>query len=214
MSPAGIALHLVRHPKPRVTQGVCYGATDLPCDEADLQAAAQTMLKTLPHPHTATLPVISSPLQRCERLAQAGRAAEPVFSYETDARLAEMNFGAWEMRAWDAISPAELAAWTDDFAHYRCGGTGESAGQFVQRVASRWMQSALAGQDQVWITHAGVMRALQWLGQLPFDAFTALAHQELAGEPLSRLRADQWPKGELAFGQVRVQHWPLGWPQA
>jgi alpha-ribazole phosphatase len=210
---AGIRLHLLRHTKPLVAQGVCYGATDVPCDEAEMQAAAQNMLKTLPEQRTTRLHVISSPLQRCERLAQAGRAVEPVFAYKTDARLAEMNFGAWEMQAWSNISSAELSAWTDDFARYRCGGSGESAGQFVQRVAARWLDSALSGQDQLWITHAGVMRAVQWLSVQPFEDVIALArHLELACGLLSRLRADQWPKGELAFGQLQVQDWPQGWP--
>jgi alpha-ribazole phosphatase len=139
---------------------------------------------------------------------------QPDLAYKTDEKLAEMHFGAWEMQAWDAIAQEELKAWTDDFAAYHCGGSGESAGQFVQRVARRLLSSAQSGEDEIWITHAGVIRALQWLGGLSFEGFTALAlGREHPCEALSPLRAADWPKGALAFGQLQPWDWPLAWPQ-
>jgi alpha-ribazole phosphatase len=133
-------------------------------------------------------------------------------TYKSDEKLAEMHFGAWEMKAWDAIAPQELKAWTDDFCGYRCGGSGESAGQFVQRVAKRLWLSAQSGQKELWITHAGVIRAMQWLGGQPFEVLTALA----AGSPWeagSRLRAAEWPKGVVEWCQLQPWDWPPAWPQ-
>jgi alpha-ribazole phosphatase len=202
-------LYLVRHPQPLVASGVCYGASDVACSAEQIEAGACELLKVLPK----GLRVISSPLQRCEHFAQVLCRLQPDLAYITDEKLAEMNFGAWEMRAWDAIAPEEIKAWTDDFANYRCGGSGESAEQFVQRVAQRLWQSAQRGQNEIWITHAGVIRALQWLGGQPFEAFTGLAQRPAPlCEPLSALRAADWPKGEVAWCRVQPWDWPLAWP--
>ncbi len=198
-------LYLVRHPKPLVEAGICYGVSDLACAASDLQTAVLALRDTLPK----ACQVISSPLQRCEQLAQVLYGREPDFAYQTDARLAEMDFGAWEMQAWDAISRDELTAWTDDFANYRCGGFGESTGQFVRRVAQRLGQSAQSGEDQVWITHAGVIRALQWLHMQPWAVFTALVQ---GSDSLCHLRAADWPRGGMAFAQVLTWDWPPAWP--
>ncbi len=201
-------LHLLRHPRPLIQSGLCYGATDVACAASALQEAALRLRDVLPK----GLPVICSPLQRCEHLAQVLQRLEPDFAYKTDGRLAEMNFGAWELQAWNAIHSAELAAWTDDFANYRCGASGESAGQFVQRVASCLWEGRIHGQDQVWITHAGVIRALVWLSKQPFALFTALAQgSKQAFEPLYPLRAADWPQCELAFAQVQAWDWPTDW---
>jgi alpha-ribazole phosphatase len=199
-------LYLVRHPKPLVDDGVCYGATDLVCASSELQKAALGLRDSLPK----GLRILSSPLQRCERFAQEIQRLAPDLAYKTDARLTEMSFGAWEMQAWNVLPPAELQAWTDDFSAYRCGGCGESAGQFVRRVAQLLMESAQTGHDQIWITHAGVIRAVQWLSGQSFEDFTALAAQRPEG--LFHLRAADWPQSALAFGQGQAWRWPPSWP--
>jgi alpha-ribazole phosphatase len=223
-------LYLVRHPKPQVGSGVCYGQTDLSCAPDVLHTAAQALHDALPQ----GLAMISSPLQRCEQLALILSGLAPDFAYKNDARLAEMHFGNWEMKRWDAIAASELKAWTDDFAHYRCGGSGESTAAMVTRVAQRLMESARSGQDQIWITHAGVIRTLLWLQAQPVPwlqtLFTALAHRPaleqgqpqvlseawlLGGEASDfwrdRLHARAWSQAEIAFGQVQTWDWPQAW---
>jgi alpha-ribazole phosphatase len=197
-------LYLVRHPKPLVAAGVCYGASDVVCSHEALESAAHHLRGSLPK----GLKMISSPLSRCEQLAQILCRLEPNFAYKTDKKLVEMYFGAWEMQTWDSIAQSELQAWTDDFANLRCGGSGESTAQFVQRVAERLFESLQSGEDQVWITHAGVIRAVQWLnekrcGKSSADFIAQLDRAWL----LSQLRAADWPKGEVAFGQVHPLHW-------
>jgi alpha-ribazole phosphatase len=199
-------LHLVRHPQPLVDSGVCYGASDVGCSASELQTAALGLQHALP----TGLKILCSPLQRCERFAHALYGLEPDLAYKIEARLMEMNFGAWEMQAWNAVAPVQLQAWTDEFLSYSCGGSGESVGQFLQRVAQLLLESAQAGKDQIWITHAGVIRALQWLSGQSFEVFTALAQQRPA--PLFQLRAADWPQGAVAFGQVQAWDWPPGWP--
>jgi alpha-ribazole phosphatase len=188
-------LWLVRHPPTLAAPGLCYGASDVLVDPQALQDCANQLVAQLP---PGAL-IISSPLQRCEHLAQVlcrPTADLAHFSYQTDARLAEMNFGAWEMQPWASIAASELSAWTDDFAHYRCGGTGESTLQFMQRVSERLQESLQRQEDEIWITHAGVMRALLWLRRhAPEARFTPELHAAC-------LQAGAWPRDELVFGQV------------
>ncbi len=194
-------LWLVRHAQPLVGPGVCYGALDVPADpEATLQAA---------HRLAASVPtgasIQHSSLQRCELLAQYLIGLRPDLAINRNPSLREMNFGVWEGRRWDHIPAQELQNWTDDFENYRCGGTGESTLQFMQRVRHALdgclQRSALCahGAPTVWITHAGVVRAALWLHQRGLAT--------LAGQPLC-LRAAEWPQHALGFGQVLQLDWP------
>ncbi len=176
-------LWLVRHAQPLVAPGVCYGALDVPAEPLATQQAAQNLAQVLPQ----GLQVLSSPLQRCERLAHVLQGLRPDLAYKTDPRLAEMNFGAWEGQTWDAIARSELDAWTDDFAHWRCGG-GENVQDFMARVAAVWDAYAANNQPVVWITHAGVIRAATLLAQ----GQRTVQH------------AAQWPHDACGFGQSCV----------
>lgn len=176
-------LWLVRHAQPLIAPGVCYGALDVPADEPATVRAAQALVDFLPH----GCQLLSSPLQRCEQLAHVLRGLRPDLTHKTDARLAEMNFGQWEGQRWDAIDRRELDSWTDDFAHWRCGG-GESVQGFMARVAAVWDETRASGQPTVWVTHAGVIRAATLLGQ-------GVRHVQ---------RADQWPGEAPGFGEWQV----------
>ncbi|MCE3604221.1 histidine phosphatase family protein [Massilia sp. P8910] len=145
-------LYLVRHLAPMVAPGVCYGRTDLAVDP-DLQALALPALRAaLP----AGVPVFSSPLRRCADLAAAlGGAA-----VRYDARLAELDFGDWEMRRWDDIDRAGVDAWAADMACYRPGG-GESVLDMALRVAAFHADCMLPRiPGAIVICHAGTIRLL------------------------------------------------------
>lgn len=144
-------LYLLRHLAPTVASGICYGRTDLVVD-TDLQASTLPGLRAR---LTADVPVISSPLIRCASLAR--ELGSPV---RFDARLAELDFGTWEMRNWDDIARAEIDAWAADMANYRPGG-GESVFDMAQRISLFYedlmredLPSALV------ICHAGAIRLL------------------------------------------------------
>ncbi|MEC5213750.1 alpha-ribazole phosphatase [Polaromonas sp. CG_9.5] len=190
-------LWLVRHAQPLIDAGLCYGRLDMAAD-ADATAECAVRLATqLP----AGLRVVSSPLQRCEQLANALHALRPDLAYKTDARLQEMDFGRWEGCAWQAIPRAELEAWTGDFAHYQAGHDGESVTAFMARVGAAFdglkllsqtpaaAQGTMAQESGVlWITHAGVIRAVELL---------AKGVRHIA-------RADQWPVEAPKYGQWRT----------
>jgi alpha-ribazole phosphatase len=145
-------LYLVRHPKPDVPAGYCYGRTDLPAQAADIERVLAALNKQdLP----GAMPVYASPLQRSAVLAQQLSSA-PMF----DARLAEMDFGAWEMRHWDDITRDEIDAWNSDLLHSRPGG-GENVMQVAVRVAAFRADIQRAGHaEALVICHAGTMRLL------------------------------------------------------
>ena len=139
---------LIRHSRPDIEPGRCYGQLDIPA--FDIAATAEALAITLP----AGLPVIASPLQRCRRLAEA---LHPV--PRLDARLMEMNFGDWEGRTWDEIGREALDRWAAAlFDHAPPGG--ESASMLQTRAVA--CLDSLAGEGLtacIVVTHAGVIRA-------------------------------------------------------
>ena len=149
-------LYLVRHPKPVVAPNTCYGRSDLVVAPDELARVAAAVLPLLP---TGT-PLFSSPLRRCAELAQrlaAPLACGPVLF---DQRLAEIDFGAWEERCWDAIARAEVDAWADDLVGYRPGG-GESVLQMAQRVRAFHAELRQSAQEcAIVVCHAGTIRLL------------------------------------------------------
>jgi len=173
-------LWLARHATPLVEAGICYGRQDVAADATATAECAQALAGLLP----TGIRVSHSPLRRCAQLAQALRGLRPDLACASDPRLQEMDFGAWEGRAWQDIAPSELQAWTDGFADYAVGGSGESTRQVMARVASAFDE--LSGRaDTLWITHAGVIRAAELI---------ARGVRQIA-------RADEWPIDAPAYGQ-------------
>jgi alpha-ribazole phosphatase len=148
-------LVLVRHPQPDIAPGLCYGRTDVAASAAAASLVAGKLREAgLP----GALPVYASPLARCAVLA--GALGVPV---TLDARLAEMDFGAWEMRSWEAIPRAEVDAWAADLLHYRPGG-GENVLDVARRVAAfRDELRASSLPAALLICHAGTIRLLRSL---------------------------------------------------
>ena len=144
-------LYLVRHLQPMVAPGVCYGRSDLAVDQRVHAEALPELRTRVP----TGVPVFSSPLLRCVSLANA--LATDV---RIDARLAELDFGAWEMRAWDDIARAEVEHWAADLAMYRPGG-GESVFDMATRIGDAYdelMRARLPAA--VLVCHAGTIRLL------------------------------------------------------
>lgn len=110
-------LWIARHAQPLVAPGHCYGVLDVPADALATAQAAQRLAQALP----ASVAVWHSPLQRCAQLAQALQAQRPALHSQPDARLQEMNFGAWEGGPWDSIARADIDLWVADFATHRPG---------------------------------------------------------------------------------------------
>ncbi|MCC6072533.1 histidine phosphatase family protein [Massilia sp. GCM10020059] len=153
-------VHLVRHFAPDVAPGVCYGSADLAVSDEVHARMLSSVQAALP----SNLPVYSSPLQRCLRLARALAC-----DVRVDQRLAELDFGAWELRRWSDIARAEVDAWAADVAHYRPGGA-DSVATMALRVHAFYEQLMRSEEPEcVIVCHAGTMRlfAARQLGLAP-----------------------------------------------
>lgn len=153
-------LWLVRHARVRLAAGLCYGASEVAADPAHTQQVAAALAAALP----LGAPLWVSGLGRARQLAHAVCAQRPdLAAPQPDARLNEMHFGQWERQRWDAVPRAAFDAWLADFADHRFGGA-ESTQQVITRVAGALADTrAAGGEEAVWFTHAGVIRAVQFL---------------------------------------------------
>ncbi|NTV09725.1 MAG: alpha-ribazole phosphatase family protein [Zoogloea sp.] len=155
-------LYLIRHPRPDVPPGVCYGQSDVGLAECPEIIAARL------RPHLPQdFALHASPLQRARRLAEA--LGKPVL----DGRLMEMGFGEWELKPYAEIGDA-LDAWVDDPMGFRAPG-GESALEMAARVHGFLDELLVAPCGAaVIVAHGGPLRAIagrllglppaRWLG--------------------------------------------------
>jgi alpha-ribazole phosphatase len=147
-------LYLIRHTKPRIAPGICYGQFDI--DVADsFEEEASNVLHCLPPLEL----IIASPLLRAQRLGESLTRALHC-ELRSDARLMEKHFGKWEGQAWDDIARSEIDAWAADVMGYAPPG-GESALQVMQRVQTFMRDLAqLPHQSIALVAHGGSIRAM------------------------------------------------------
>ena len=111
---SALQLYLIRHTRTGTPEGLCYGRQDVALDPLDFQARLPAIAGQLP----AGMLFHTSPAARCTRLAEVlaemggGALAPP------DARLHEMDFGAWEGRLWRDLPWEETMRWTSDIVNY------------------------------------------------------------------------------------------------
>lgn len=149
-------LYLVRHPKPLIAPGICYGQTDVAVSAQERVLVSPALIAALPK----NVAVYSSPLARCRELAFDLAAALDSGQPILDPRVEEMDFGAWEMRAWDEIPRLEIDAWAGDLTGYRPG-NGENVLEVTRRVRAFHDELLRSGRDcAIVICHAGTIRLL------------------------------------------------------
>ncbi|RAJ10538.1 alpha-ribazole phosphatase [Chitinophaga skermanii] len=157
-------IYLIRHTTPRVPTGTCYGVTDLDVADSFLEESAM-IKKLLPN---QLFKIYTSPLQRCAKLA-THIFDQPLI---TDKRLVELDFGEWEMRAWDDISPQEMEPWMQDWVTQSPPG-GESYQALYNRTVDIFQEVMSRNEDAIIIAHGGVIRAIiAYVQQIPLkDSF-------------------------------------------
>jgi alpha-ribazole phosphatase len=147
-------LYLVRHTRPDIANGVCYGQID-PDVAGNFAEEANDVLRCLPPLEL----VIASPLLRARRLGEFIARARGC-PLRSDARLMEKHFGAWEGREWDDVPRGEIDAWAADVMSYAPPG-GESAQAVMRRVQDFMRELAQLPQQRIAIAaHGGSIRAM------------------------------------------------------
>jgi alpha-ribazole phosphatase len=173
-----------RHPKACGAAGRCIGQTDLPVDPRKAKRLAhriRAVARREGFPRAVTVSALRRARDVGRWLARWG------WQVQVDARLNELNFGAWDGLPWSAIAWSEVQAWQDDLLHHAPGG-GEPLAALAARV--RAFLAAPAPAVRLVVTHGGWLNA--WL-HVPADA-TAVA-------------AAAWPPAPPHASLVRV---PLG----
>ena len=165
-------LVLIRHPRPMIASGICYGQSDVPVSDDEVRQAVQVLTPQL-QALNVNFRLVSSPLQRCLRLADT--LAKPLnLQITDDSRLQEIDFGDWEGKAWNDIPRHEIDAWAADVADY-APPNGESVQQLRERVLSWLREIEISTESWIMVTHAGVIRVLLGvLNDLPFDKWSQL----------------------------------------
>ena len=184
-----------RHPRPHGVAGRCIGHTDVAVDPRKAKRLAHRIRQHVrrqmrqqsgqqirqprrqqtrrsahpgqrlgaPTSHSPHL-VVTSPLQRS---ASVGRWLKAWgWAHRVDARLCEMDFGAWDGQRWDDIGAAAVGAWCAAFAHGPAGG-GESVAQLLARCAAfiEHATAAVPHERLCIVGHAGWISAALWLAQ-------------------------------------------------
>jgi alpha-ribazole phosphatase len=187
-------LCLLRHARPLIENGVCYGHLDVSAEVNANAQDAQSILDSMSARGVTPDMIYTSDLQRARQLTDAIHSQFLQTPLIVDQRLREMNFGCWEGHAWNDIPKAEYDSWIENFPDYQFGGL-ESCQQVLTRVIDFYcdMRATLEVNAQtsqrsgqvLCVTHAGVMRALRY-------------YLETGNETISS--ASQWPATVAAFG--------------
>jgi alpha-ribazole phosphatase len=152
------AFTIWRHPKPQGAAGRCIGQrSNLGVDPRKAKRLAHRV-RAHARRHGLARQVITSPLARAAAVGRWLRRWG--YAWTVDARLAEIDFGAWDGRLWADIDRARFDAWMADFTGFDFEG-GEPLQALLQRVAA-WAPPpgcALA------VGHAGWMVAWRWQQQ-------------------------------------------------
>lgn len=155
-----MGIYLIRHTKPDIEQGICYGQSDIGVAETfekELAKIIQYLPKNIQN-------VYSSPLVRCSKLA---KALFPDHVIQFKKELMELNFGLWEMQNWNDISQIEIQPWMQDFVHVQVP-AGESYLELHERVIHCFEWIASQEKPAVIITHGGVIRSiLSYITNIP-----------------------------------------------
>lgn len=191
-------LFLVRHPKPNVQSGLCYGDMDVPL-LAGWEHGAQALKMALSESSgTGAITCYHSPLIRAVQLADF---ISDGGSNTADA-LKELDFGDWEGRCWQDIPRQDIDLWMEDIVN-----AAPYHGESLQKVADRVWHWWLSVKDNpmdtcVVVAHSGVIKVLvSLLCQWPLSqchridvGFTSLTEFFIQGDfvALKRLGAGDW----------------------
>jgi alpha-ribazole phosphatase len=147
-------IYLIRHTAPLIEKGICYGQSDIPLADS-FEEEWNKLQEKLPEKIDC---IFSSPLRRCLLLAEKIQQFYQVPIIE-DKRLMEMNFGEWELEAWNDIEQPALNKWMNNYVCEPCPG-GESYSDLIFRV-NAFVEDLrkLSVKRILIVTHGGVIKS-------------------------------------------------------
>jgi alpha-ribazole phosphatase len=162
----------IRH-GPVAADGLCYGRWNPPLrnrPDADARIVLDRVAHLSATQHLAFesatdgfFRIVTSPADRCRQLA-ACLAEQLHLVLQDEPRIAELSMGEWEGQPWAQIEQHDgerLRLWME---HWQTAAPpdGESLADLESRVRAAYDASATGG-PALWVTHAGVIRALRVL---------------------------------------------------
>lgn len=155
-------LYLIRHTSVDVPKGVCYGYSNVGLKSSFPQEADKVLQGIEGLDFDA---VFSSPLSRCTRLAHYCDFKKAIL----DVRLKELNFGDWEMKAWDEIKDPNLENWYQDWLNNPAT-NGESFMNQYQRFSSFMADLPPKANNIAVFTHGGIINCARvYAGTATFE---------------------------------------------
>lgn len=185
----------IRHSSLAVPRGVCYGFSNIDVSHNFFNEA-----KNLQFNLTGFQPdvVISSPLQRCVKLAVHTFDVEPAINQN----LKEVNYGDWEGKTWAEINTEGDNLWMYANTNNQPP-NGESFAELKQRVVKELENIAKRPEDKIAVVcHGGVIRSVlsHWLNT-PLEK-TRAYHIHYTGYAKFINTKEGWRLNELNSGEL------------
>ncbi|MCQ2097292.1 MAG: histidine phosphatase family protein [Fibrobacter sp.] len=161
-------LWTIRHTKPYNPNDLCYGRLDFdvsPTFEEESDGAIKALLDANAKPSQ----LFASPLLRCMRLAEKVSKAVGLPVQKRD-EIIEINFGDWEGKKLTEVPREQMKGWAENLRGYRFP-NGENFYDIDNR-AGKLLDTLDDDGEFLWVSHAGVIAALQHFAcGLPDDQF-------------------------------------------
>lgn len=155
---------LIRHIRPQIAPGICYGKSDLPVAEA-ADPACHLLASHFFSASSRNL-LLSSPLIRARKLADTLAGASFDNNDISKTRIVdshkdwqEIDFGQWEGMPWDNIPSEAIDLWQQNPESFSPPG-GESAQEMAERVERAWQRWCQMDQGGILVSHVGVIRMI------------------------------------------------------
>ncbi len=150
-------LWTIRHTKPYNPNDLCYGRLNFDVSPT-FEEESDNALKALLAADAKPTNLFASPLLRCMRLAEKASKAVGLPIEKRD-ELLEINFGDWEGKKLTEVPREQMQAWAKDLRGYRFP-NGENFHDIDKRVGT-FLDSLDDNGEYLWVSHAGVIAALQ-----------------------------------------------------
>ena len=185
----------IRHSSLEIPRGVCYGVSNI-----DVSSNFHVEVENLQRNLNGFNPdlVISSPLQRCLKLAVSAFDVEP----KINTNLKELNYGDWEGEKWIDIAIPGNNLWMYENINNHPP-NGESFKSLKNRVVPQLELLLKSPKDKIAVVcHGGVIRSvLSYLLKTPLE-YTRAYHVHYTGYARFINTQEGWRLTELNSGEL------------